>query len=66
MTTSKPSAGELADREIQVVRLHDGFIARRINASGWSEKNISDQIAGMLINADTDNWIVRDTEWGKS
>lgn len=53
-------------REIQVVRLKDGFVARRIDVTGWPERKISDQIGGMLINADTDNWIVRDSDWLKS
>lgn len=47
-------------RELLVTRIRDGFVARRVDVTGWTERKITAQIGGMLINADTDNWIIRD------
>lgn len=50
-------------RELLVTRIRDGFIAKRVDVTGWPDRKVTQQIGGMLINADTDNWIIRDTAW---
>ena len=52
-------------RELLVKRFNDGFIARRVDVTGWPEEQITRQIGGMLINANTDDWCVCDTAWDK-
>jgi hypothetical protein len=56
---------EMPKRELLVKRIADGFIAERKDVTGWSERDIRAQIGGMLINADTDNWLIIDTAWSQ-
>jgi hypothetical protein len=52
-------------RELLMIRIRDGFIAERIDVTGWPEEKIHLHMGRMLSNPDFDlkNWLIRDTGW---
>lgn len=52
-------------RELLVTRIKDGFVAERIDVTGWSEQKIHQHMGGMLLKEDFDLnlWLIRDTGW---
>ena len=52
-------------RELLLTRITDGFIAERIDVTGWSEEKIHQHMGAMLTRPDFDfkTWLIRDTGW---
>ena len=50
-------------RELIIKRFSDGEIASRMDVTGKSERTIERIMAGALINMNTDEWCIYDTDW---
>jgi len=52
-------------RELLMTRIKDGFVAERVDVTGWPEEKIRMHIGRMLSKSDFDlkNWLIRDTGW---
>ena len=61
----KPDMNDEPKRELLLTRIEDGFIAERIDVTGWPEEKIHMHIGRMVTRPDFDvkNWLIRDTGW---
>jgi hypothetical protein len=52
-------------RELLMTRIKDGFVAERVDVTGWPEDRIQMHMGRILSKPDFDvkNWIIRDTGW---
>lgn len=50
-------------RELLFTRTADGYVAERVDVTGWSEEHVRRQIGRIIARGDYDvkEWVVRDT-----